>query len=314
MKKKIAVICSGQGSQYVGQTKTLESLSYYEKANEVLGVDLLKISDQGPVEELNMTENTQPSLLIHSLSLHEQYLKPLNQNFQVEYILGHSVGEYAALVLAESLDFETALKAVKLRGQSMQKAIPLGIGSMFAVLKLSSAEVAQACEQASDEKFQVSVANDNSPGQLVISGHKEACSKAIEILNQAHGKVRAIELKVSAPFHSQLMMPAEEKMKDFFKDAQVKENTIAYIPNISAKVAQTGTSAETIKKNLVDQICGQVQWTKSIEEITEHVDAFVELGPGKTLKGLIKRISPEKPSFSMDLESDRSLFSQWLKD
>ena len=310
--KKIAIVCSGQGSQYVGQTEQLKKLDFYNQANEVLSFDLLQICKEGSSDKINQTAITQPALLTHSWSQYKEVIEPLKDKVQIEIVLGHSVGEYAALVIAGSLSFEHALKAVHLRGQSMQEATPLGVGSMFAILKLDSAPIQKACEQASDDQFKVSIANHNSPGQIVISGHKEACAKAIEILKEDQGSIRAIELKVSAPFHSSLMKPAQEKMREFFSITPIQSNSIAYTPNISAETLSKGSSPEVIKENLLEQIPGQVRWTQSIQNLPESIDAIVELGPGKTLKGLIKRINPQIQTYSMDLSTDREAFYEYL--
>ena len=233
--KKVTLIFPGQGSQYVGMAKNLtnikESNDILQKANSAVDMDLTGLMFEGPEEELKLTQNTQPAIVTHSIALFnhlQQILK--KEGFEIEQVLGHSVGEYSALVAAEVLSIEDALKAVKNRGLFMQEAAPSGVGSMYAILRVPGELVSKACSIVSSEDNLVNAANFNEPTQTVISGQVEACKKVIAWLEENFdGRMRAIELKISAPFHSQLMKPAEKKLAEFLKTLTLKENTIHYI-------------------------------------------------------------------------------------
>ena len=257
---KVTLLFPGQGAQYVGMGNNLketEFYNYFKKADEILKYSISDIAANGPDDQLKLTENTQPAIVTHSVALFEK-LKPIlaKKNIEIAQVLGHSVGEYAALVAAGVLKFEDAVKAVHLRGKYMQEAVPVGQGKMIAILKLDGDIVKEACRKASTADSQVMPANFNDPKQIVISGHAEACDQAVKWLEEnVKERFGAIPLQVSAPFHSALMKPAAEKMTAVLSDIKFEANTIPYIANIDAKKYNNGTDIELIRQNLIDQIC-----------------------------------------------------------
>ncbi|WPU66128.1 ACP S-malonyltransferase [Peredibacter starrii] len=301
---KVTVVFPGQGTQYVGMGKVFSDFAYFEKANEAAGYDLKKIMLEGPAEDLKLTENTQPAIVAHSLMLFDK-LSPLlkQKNITVERVLGHSVGEYAALAAAGAMTFEEAVKAVHFRGKYMQESVPAGKGTMYAILKQEEAVIREACEGASTSEEKVSPANFNEPSQIVISGDKPACERAIRLMeDKTGGRVKAIELQVSAPFHCALMKPAELKLKPVLDNIKFQPLKFNYIANIDAKEYPTDTNPETIKDNLVKQVCGSVLWTHSIQKLSDDT-IIIECGPGKVLAGLIKKINPNLKVISLDSET-----------
>lgn len=301
---KVTLLFPGQGAQYVGMGNNLketEFYSFFKKANEILKYSISDICSAGPEDQLKLTENTQPALLTHSVALFEK-LKPIlaQKNIEIAQVLGHSVGEYAALVAAGVMKFEDAVKAVHLRGKYMQEAVPVGEGKMIAILKLDGDIVKEACRKASTADSQVMPANFNDPKQIVISGHAEACDQAVKWLEEnVKERFGTIPLQVSAPFHSTLMKPAAEKMTAVLSDIKFTSNTIPYVANIDAKKYDNRTDIELIRQNLIDQICGSVLWTQSIQELG-ITTKFIEVGPGKVLAGLVKRILPDAQILSLD--------------
>ena len=292
----VTLLFPGQGSQYVGMAKGESLLA---TADSVLGYPLSEICMEGPEEKLKLTENTQPAIVTHSVALFLR-LKPilLEKGIQIDRVLGHSVGEYSALVAAGALSFEDAVKAVNLRGKYMQEAVPEGKGKMFAILRVPGEMVANACEAVSDENEQVMCANFNDPTQVVISGHAGACEKAVNWLKENfEGKQMAKELPVSAPFHSSLMKPAEEKLAQHLSTITFNENTLPYVANIDAK--EYRTDGATIKNNLIKQVCGSVLWTQSMQSLPDNT-ACIEVGPGKVLTGLNKRINNTFKTYNLD--------------
>lgn len=307
-KLNLALVFSGQGSQYSGQTQSLEDLEYYKKADEVLGFSLSSICTQGTQEELNQTQITQPAILTHSWSLFQKWVSPFKEKFNISAVLGHSVGEYAALCAAEVFSFEKALLAVHERGIAMQQASPAGEGTMIALLKLDNPIIEKGCLEVSTKESIVSIANYNSPGQTVVSGHQLACTKLVEWLKENSSlSFRSIPLKVSAPFHCPLMQKAQEHMSTYFSKISFQPNRLPYIANIDAHFYPENTSPEKIQENLIQQITGSVQWTQSIQSLPE-LDLILELGPGKTLKGLNQRIRPEQKFLSLDHCADLELW------
>ncbi|MCB9059892.1 MAG: ACP S-malonyltransferase [Halobacteriovoraceae bacterium] len=304
--KKITLLFPGQGSQYVGMGKSLEgkpSFNLFSRANQILDYDLSKICFEGPEEELKLTQNTQPAILTHSLALFSEIQSFLDKKgLAIHRVLGHSVGEFAALVAAETLKFEDALKAVYLRGKYMQEAVPKGEGKMIALLKIPNEIVENFCKKCSTENEKVMPANFNGPGQIVISGHTTACDKLLESLKENYTEpYRAVELSVSAPFHSSLMQPAAKKLATFFNEITFNKNDIPYIANIDAKEYPAQTNGAIIKNNLIEQVCGSVRWEQSFSLISEN-ELCLEVGPGKVLMGLGRKINPKVKIIPMDSE------------
>lgn len=301
---KVTVVFPGQGTQYVGMGKVFADTAHFENANKAAGYDLKKMMLEGPVDDLKLTENTQPAIVAHSLMLFDR-LKDLlaNKHIQIERVLGHSVGEYAALAAAQVFSFEDAVKAVHFRGKYMQEATPAGKGTMYAILKQEEEVVRLACEAASTEDEKVSPANFNDPTQIVISGDKSACERAIRLMEEkTQGRVKAIELQVSAPFHCALMKPAEIKLKAVLDQITFHPLKFSYIANVDAKEYATDTNPTVIKENLLKQVCGSVLWTQSIQKLPDST-VIIECGPGKVLAGLIKKINPNIKVISLDTET-----------
>lgn len=301
---KVTVVFPGQGTQYVGMGKVFSDFGHFEKANTATGYDLKKMMLEGPAEDLKLTENTQPAIVAHSLMLFDKLLPLLKQkNITIERVLGHSVGEYAALAAAGAMTFEEAVKAVHYRGKYMQEAVPQGKGTMYAILKQDEETIRYACEAASTSEEKVSPANFNEPSQIVISGDKFACERAIRLMEEKTGaRVKAIELQVSAPFHCALMKPAELKLKPVLDQIKFQPLKYNYVANVDANEYHTDTNPETIKDNLLKQVCGSVLWTHSIQKLPENT-LIIECGPGKVLSGLIKKINPNLKVISLDSET-----------
>jgi [acyl-carrier-protein] S-malonyltransferase len=301
---KVTIVFPGQGTQYVGMGKNFIGTNFFEKANEATGYDLEKIMLEGPAETLKLTENTQPAIVAHSLMLFEELKMILaSKSITVEQVLGHSVGEYAALSAAGVLSFEDAIRAVHFRGKFMQEATPAGKGTMYAVLKQTEEMIREACLQASTEDEKVSPANFNEPSQIVISGDKAACERAIKYMEEkTQARVKAIELQVSAPFHCELMKPAELKLSSVLNKCVFNHQRIPYVANVDAQIYGTDTPYEKIIDNLLKQVCGSVLWTQSVQKFSDET-VIIECGPGKVLAGLIKKINPNLKVISLDSET-----------
>ncbi len=284
----IAFIFPGQGSQQVGMGKDLyESFplarTFYDRAEEILGFPLKKYSFNGPEEELKQTRVTQPALFVHSIIV-DQILK--ETGIRPEIVAGHSLGEYSALVSAEALSFEEALPLVKLRGELMQHAGEIRPGTMAAILGLSDEEVEALCREASASGVVVP-ANYNSPGQLVVSGSVEGVRKAMELAKEK-GARRAVELVVSGAFHSPLMESAIEKLKEAIENADFRKPRVPLVPNVTA---QATTDPAEIREQLVRQLVQPVRWVESVREmVRQGATQFYEVGSGRVLTGLLKRI------------------------
>jgi [acyl-carrier-protein] S-malonyltransferase len=302
MVKSVTLLFPGQGSQYVGMGKELNPI-LFDRGNAILGYDLKKIMHEGPDEELKLTHNTQPAILKHSLTLFNHLVPILNHyEVKIDCVLGHSVGEYAALSAAGVLSPEDAIQAVHLRGKFMQDAVPVGMGKMFAILKVPADLIVEACQQASTLESKVMPANYNDPSQIVISGEAEACLRAVAWLQQNFKEShRAIELNVSAPFHSSLMKPAADQLKNAFKKFKWNENKIPYIANIDALLYSAGTNPDLIINNLYHQAYGPVLWTQSIEKLPSNT-LCLEVGPGKVLAGLVRKINKDITVMPLDKE------------
>lgn len=313
MVKSVTLLFPGQGSQYVGMGKNLDH-SLFDKGNEILGYDLKKLMHEGPEEELKLTHNTQPAILKHSITLFHHLLPLLEKyNVKIDRVLGHSVGEYAALVAAGVLSPYDAIHAVHLRGKYMQEAVPVGAGKMFAILKVPADIIEQACSAVSLPGSEVMPANFNDPSQIVISGESEACTRAVawiaENFKEPH---RAMELNVSAPFHSSLMKPAADKLKEAFTKFKWHENKIPYIANIDASEYSAGTNPETIINNLYHQAFGPVLWTQSVEKLPSDT-LCIEVGPGKVLMGLVRKINKDIKVVTLDKDEALTELEELLK-
>ncbi len=313
MTKSVTLLFPGQGSQYVGMGKNLDQ-SLFEKGNEILGYDLKKLMHEGPEEELKLTHNTQPAILKHSITLFNQLMTVLQKhNVKIDRVLGHSVGEYAALAVAGVLSPYDAIHAVHLRGKYMQEAVPVGMGKMFAILKVPADIVEQACKAASKPGSEVMPANFNDPSQIVISGESEACARAVAWLSENYKEAhRAMELNVSAPFHSSLMKPAADQLKEAFGRFKWNENKIPYIANINAQEYPVGTNPETIIDNLYHQAYGPVLWTQSIEKLPSDT-LCIEVGPGKVLMGLVRKINKDIKVITLDRDEALAEIEELLK-
>lgn len=313
MSKSVTLLFPGQGSQYVGMGKNLDQ-SLFDKGNEILGYDLKKLMQEGPDDELKLTHNTQPAILEHSITLFNQLNTLLQKyNGKIDRVLGHSVGEYAALAAAGVLSPEDAIEAVHLRGKFMQEAVPAGMGKMFAILKVPCEFIEIACQNASRPGSLVSAANFNEPSQIVISGDSEACARAVTWLAQNYKEPhRAIELNVSAPFHSALMKPAADQLREAFGKFKFHPNKIPYTANINATEYPVGTNPEIIIDNLYHQAYGPVLWTQSIEKLPSDTQC-IEVGPGKVLMGLVRKINKDIKVFTLDRDEAFAEIEELLK-
>ena len=285
----ISFVFPGQGSQNVGMglefyNQFPVAKQTFEEASDTLKFDLAKLCFDGDMEELSLTANAQPALLTASIAAYNV----LNQETDItpDFVAGHSLGEYSALVVSGALEFKDAVHTVRKRGEFMQDAVPVGLGSMAAVMGLSKKEIEDVCEQVSTEESIVSPANYNSPQQIVISGNTGAVETASEMLKDAGAK-RVVPLAVSAPFHCLLMDPAAQKLKTVLEGIEIRDVSVPVVTNVTA----TGNSDSTkILQLLVEQVVSPVRWSESVEYLkNQNVDTFIEIGPGNVLSGLIKR-------------------------
>jgi len=299
-----AYIFPGQGSQSPGMGKELAdkfpvTRQIFEEADDALGFALSTLCFNGPAEELQLTENTQPAILATSVAVlraieSEGFPKP-------DFVAGHSLGEYSALVAAGSLSLTDAVKTVRGRGRYMQEAVPVGTGAMAAILGSDVETVNAACGEAAQGQV-CSAANINSPGQIVIAGDAAAIDRAIEIL-KARGAKRAVKLNVSAPFHCALMQPAQDRLSADLEQSQFNDLQRPLVTNVDAKPIKTGAEA---RDSLVRQVSQPVRWLQSVEFLSSHgVQTFIEIGPGKVLSGLVRQINRELRC--LNVEDDSSL-------
>lgn len=286
-----ALVFPGQGSQSVGMGRTLydsfdASRAVFDEVDEALGEKLSELIFEGPEDRLTLTENAQPALMAVSMAA----IRALEaEGFSVEtaaFVAGHSLGEYSALAAVGALSIGQTAKLLRIRGNAMQEAVPSGAGSMAAIIGLDAEAVAKLCEDAAEGEV-CEPANDNGGGQIVISGNAAAIDRAIA-LAQERGAKRALPLSVSAPFHCRLMQPAADRMAEALADAEILVPRVPVVTNVTA--APTSDPAE-IRERLVRQVTGQVRWRESIEWLAANgVNSLVEIGSGKVLTGLARRI------------------------
>ena len=289
---KVAWLFPGQGSQYAGMGKDLVAnfpvaRQVFEEADDALGFKLSSLCFDGPEDDLKLTFNTQPAILTTSVAAlavvrQETGLSP-------DCVAGHSLGEYSALVAAGALTLKDAVTTVRSRGTFMQEAVPVGIGAMAAMLSIDPEQLSEICQEAAQGEV-VSPANFNSPGQIVIAGHAGAVNRAIEIA-KGRGFRKAMLLPVSAPFHCSLMLPAAERLSTVLDTCTVSPMTTAVVTNVEGT---PNSDASRVRELLVAQVCAPVRWEQSVQRMrADGIERFIEIGPGKVLSGLVKRIDKE---------------------
>ena len=300
---KYAFVFPGQGSQFVGMGKELAenfktAKEVFQEVNDALSQDLFKLMVEGPENELTLTANAQPALMANSMAI----VRVLEKDFGVKlkdkaaFVAGHSLGEYSAACAAGVFSLEDTAKLLRIRGDAMQKAVPVGVGGMAAVMGVSFNDVQALAEACADEDNLCVAANDNADGQVVLSGHLKAIEKAVEIASE-FGAKRCIKLPVSAPFHSPLMQPAAEVMARALMQVEAHD---AQIPLIANVLASAITDHKEIVKRLVEQVTGSVRWRESVIYMKEQgVTDVAELGAGKVLANIIKRSDKEMNAFSV---------------
>jgi [acyl-carrier-protein] S-malonyltransferase len=300
---KLAFLFPGQASQYPGMGKELAekysaARAVFEEADRALGFSISQLCFEGPEDALKLTANTQPAILTASVAV---YRVLAEKGIAPDYVAGHSLGEYSALVAAGALAFGDAVKLVRGRGEYMQDAVPQGVGAMAAILGLAPAQVAEICKKASNGEI-VSPANLNSPDQTVISGHAVAVKRAVELASQGGAK-RAVILPVSAPFHCELMMPAQQKLEADLRRTNFSALRVPLVTNVDAGIIASGDEA---RDALIRQVSLPVRWEESIRELIEQgVNVFVEVGPGRVLSGILRQIDRSVHSFNV--EDEKSL-------
>ncbi len=289
--RNIAFIFPGQGAQYPGMGKELadnfsEAMMVFDKANETLNMDIKQLCFEGPQEQLNITENTQPAILTTSLAIATILRK---RNIRPKMTAGLSLGEYASLAIAGSLSTEDAIAIVKKRGKYMQEAVPIGVGKMAAIIGLEKDDIKEVCKLSSSYGI-VEAANFNCPGQIVIAGEGKAVKQACEIAKKM-GARRVTLLSVSAPFHTSLLKPAGEKLKEEFKNYTFHDANIPVVANVDASVEK---EVDEIKNNLIKQVSSSVLWEDCMNTmIQQGTDTFIEIGPGKALTSFGKKINKD---------------------
>ena len=300
-----SVIFPGQGSQFVGMTKDLYDKfdlikKLYRRADQILNSPLTKIILEGPEEELKSTENTQPAIFLVSYGIFKLSVNEFGLNLnKANYFAGHSLGEYSALSCSGSLDFEDALRILKIRGRAMQNSVPENKGGMTAIIG-SSLEIIQKIIDENKNKFKCYIANDNSNQQIVVSGLNSELDLLSDVLN--HNKIKNIRLAVSAPFHCKLMQPATITLKSELQNIKFKNFENKIISNVTAKEVD---NPEDLKNLLINQIESKVRWRESINYIISNkVNKFIEIGPGKILSNLVKRIDKTVKVSAINHEED----------
>lgn len=310
---KTALLFPGQGSQILGMGKELAegfpaAREVFSEVDSALGQKLSDIMWDGPQETLTLTENAQPAIMAVSIAALRVLEKEAGFNLAKEaaYVAGHSLGEYSALCAAGSLSLSDTAKLLRLRGIAMQKAVPPGEGAMAALLGADMAQAAEIAGEAAGNAV-CAVANDNAPGQVVISGSKAAIDRAVEIA-KSKGVKRAMLLPVSAPFHCPLMQPAAEAMKAALASAKIAAPSVPVVANVTASAV---SDPETIRRLLVEQVTGVVRWRESVEYLkAQGVARAIEIGAGKVLSGLVKRIAPEIECVNVGIPADLEIFAK----
>ncbi len=291
MEHSTAFVFPGQGSQYAGMGKDVAekypaARRVFDEIDAALGYSISTLCFEGPEDRLKLTENTQPAILAVSCALHAVLEE--HGAARRDLVAGHSLGEYSAIVSVGGLTPPAAAKIVHLRGKFMQEAVPVGTGGMAALIGPTVEEARAICEEAAQGEV-VSVANINAPGQIVIAGTKAGIDRAIAVA-KSRGVRRALPLPVSAPFHCELMKPAEEQLRPILESAELKDLWVALVSNVDASPIGTGTA---VRNALLRQVASPVRWVESVQKmVSMGVKRFVEVGPGNVLTGLIKRIDP----------------------
>lgn len=311
-----AFVFPGQGSQAVAMGKELAenmpvAARVFEEINDALGQNLSKLMFEGPIEDLTLTQNAQPALMAVSVAI----MRVLKHDFDIRlfdvasYVAGHSLGEYSALTVAGAIELSDTAKLLKLRGEAMQRAVPVGEGAMAALLGLNFDMAVQVAEEASQGEV-CAAANDNADGQVVLSGHKAAVERAIEIAKEK-GARRGVLLPVSAPFHCSLMQPASDEMAEALANTTLSVPVVPVVTNVTASPE---SDPDRLRDLLVEQVTGRVRWRESILKMNElGVEDIVEAGTGKVLTGMVRRICRDMKGLSLQTPADLEAFANSLK-